>query len=180
MNIVDQVRNEYFEWLSDIVCERKFSKQISFKKLLMCLHNIKFTYTIPRDKNRAGDGRALRYRFYLRHGRNEEYKCITGPCSVLEMMVALAVDCEENIMSDPDIGDRTGQWFWEMIVSLGLGGMSDDRFDRELVEETIDRFLHHEYAPNGKGGLFTVDNCDKDLRKLEIWHQLCCYLNSIT
>ena len=58
--------------------------------------------------------------------------------------------------------------------------MSDDRFDRQLVEETIDRFLHHEYAPNGKGGLFTVDNCDKDLRKLEIWHQLCCYLNSIT
>lgn len=43
------------------------------------------------------------------------------PCSVLEMIIALAIRLEEHIMDDPDIGNRTGQWFWDMIVSLGLG-----------------------------------------------------------
>ena len=41
------------------------------------------------------------------------------------MMIALAIRCEEHIMDDPDAGDRTGQWFWSMLVSLGLGSMDE-------------------------------------------------------
>ena len=44
-------------------------------------------------------------------------------------------------MDDPDVGDRTGQWFWSMLVSLGLGGMEDRKFDRYFVDETLERFL---------------------------------------
>ena len=36
-------------------------------------------------------------------------------CSVLEMMIALAIRCEEHIMDDPDVGNRTGQWFWKDV-----------------------------------------------------------------
>ena len=95
------------------------------------------------------------------------------------MMVGLATRCEESIMDDPQIGDRTGQWFWGMIASLGLSGMTDDKFDRDEFDDIMHNFLSHNYAPNGKGGLFTIKNCDKDLRRVEIWRQLCWYLDSI-
>ena len=177
------IKNEYFEWLYEYVCGERFSKTISYRKLLMRLHDTKFRYTIPMDSNREEDGVDLRWRFASRYenpkDQNYVMDCLIGLCSVLEMMVALAIRCEENIMDDPNVGDRTGQWFWGMIRSLGLGDMTDDRFDRKFVDETIERFLNRDYEPNGKGGLFTIKNCKKDLRTVEIWYQLCWYLNSI-
>jgi hypothetical protein len=96
------------------------------------------------------------------------------------MMVALAVRCEETIMDDALMGNRTGQWFWGMIHNLGLSRMTDPEFDRRFVDDVIARFLNREYEPNGKGGLFTVKHCDRDLRTVEIWWQLSWYLDSIT
>ena len=79
---------------------------------------------IPMDGNRAEDGIDLRYRF----GHEQHYSDAMvasflddRPCSVLEMMIALSIRCEEHIMDDPDVGNRTGQWFWSMIASLGSG-----------------------------------------------------------
>lgn len=95
------------------------------------------------------------------------------------MMIALAIRCEEHIMEDPDIGNRTGQWFWSMLVSLGLGSMSDVQFDPVRVDEILDRFMDHDYAPDGKGGLFTIRNHRFDMRSMEIWYQMNCYLNEI-
>ena len=174
------INDEYFEWLFDLDCRDRYSKDVSYKKLLMLLHNTKFKYFIPNDKNRADEGLYLRYRFTQVNNYDEEIAdYIDGPCSVLEMMIALAIHCEENIMDNPDVGDRTTQWFWGMINSLGLGSMMDDRFDRKYSEMVIQRFLDREYEPNGKGGLFTIPNCKDDLRDVEIWYQLNWYLDSI-
>ena len=82
-------------------------------------------------------------------------------------------------MDDPRVGDRTGQWFWGMITNLGLGSITDDRFDEQYVDSVIIRFMERNYEPNGKGGLFTIRNCDCDLRRVDIWKQLCWYLDSI-
>ena len=175
--------NDYFEWLFNIVCGERFGPHISYRKLLMRLHDIEFRYSIPNDKNRAENGKNLRYRFAVSEYRDYDEDVIldilNGPCSVLEMMVALSIKCEEDIMDNPAMGDRTGQWFWGMIRNLGLLGMSDDKFDRNRVDEIIDIFLDRGYEPNGKGGLFTVKNTDIDLRNHEIWYQLCHYLETI-
>lgn len=175
------VVNDYFNWMYDLVCGERYPKQISYRKLLMHLHDVEFTYSIPRDANRAHDGIDLRRRFEMIMGFGYEgvSDYLEGPCSVLEMMVALAIRCEENIMDDPSIGDRTGQWFWGMITNLGLGPMIDDRYDDQFVEETLERFLNRDYEPNGKGGLFTVRDYRRDMRTVEIWYQLCWYLDSI-
>ena len=53
MTIADKIQNEYFEWLYDLVCKDRYSKQISYRKLLSCLHNTEFTYILRRDRNRA-------------------------------------------------------------------------------------------------------------------------------
>ena len=184
MTIKDKLNNEYFNWMCDIVCSDRFAKDISYRKLLMCLHSINFRYSIRRDSNRADDGISLRYRFALSANYDETldkdiYHYITGPCSILEMILALAIRCEESIMDNTAFGNRTGQWFWGMITNLGLGSMTDDQFDKLYVEEIIERFIDREYEPNGKGGLFTIRNCDRDLRDVEIWFQLCYYLDNI-
>lgn len=170
----------YFEWLYDKVTKHRYSRNISYRKLLSYLHSVEFTYSIPKDVNRAKDGTDLRKRFIkdVSNGKPEN-AYLEGPCSVLEMMVALAIRCEETIMDNAVVGDRTGQWFWGMIVNLGLGSMTDDVFDVEHVERVIDIFLNREYDPDGKGGLFTVRNCLEDLRDVEIWYQLCWFLDNL-
>ena len=82
-------------------------------------------------------------------------------------------------MDNPAVGDRTAQWFWSMIVSLGLGSMTDSRFDEYYVERVIDRFLNRDYSPDGRGGLFTIPRCEEDLRDVEIWYQTTWYLDTI-
>lgn len=82
-------------------------------------------------------------------------------------------------MDDPNVGNRTAQWFWSMINNLDLGSMTDSRFDKRFVDERLDIFLNRKYEPDGKGGLFRIRGCDRDLRTVEIWYQLCWYLDSI-
>ena len=82
-------------------------------------------------------------------------------------------------MDNPQIGDRTRQWFWEMLANLGLSTVTDERYDREFVDEILQIFLDREYKPDGRGGLFVIKNCDRDLRDVEIWYQMCWHLNDI-
>ena len=180
MTLKDRIEDEYFEWLCETVDINRFSKSVSYRKLLMHLHNIEFTWFVPYDDNRADDGIQLRRRYALRCGDDKLSRLITGPCSVLEMMVALAIRCEESIMDDALMGDRTGQWFWGMIHNLELSPMIDTRFDRDYVDSVVARLLNREYEADGRGGLFTVKHCPHDLRAVEIWCQLSWYLGSIT
>ncbi len=176
----DQITDRYFEWMYNLVCAERYSESISYRKLLTYLHGTVFRWSIPRDENRARDGVDLRYRFAYEYAETEDAETyLNEPCSVLEIMVALAIKCEETIMDDPYVGNRVSQWFWNMVTNLGLGSMTDDAFDRRFVADTIDRFLDREYRPDGKGGLFVIRSCKKDLRTVEIWHQLCWYLDTI-
>lgn len=178
----EELKNEYYNWMINLVSSNRYSKKLSYNKLFNHLFNTEFYYILEMDDNRVADGIDLRYRF----GYENRYEdpiiasyLDNGPCSMLEMMVALSLRCEESIMSDPELGDRTGQWFWNMIVNLGLGSMDDNNYDPDYVDNVLFIFLNREYEPNGKGGLFIVNNPPKDLRTVEIWYQMCWYLNEI-
>lgn len=181
----DQIKDEYFTWLYDYVCKGKAHNNTSYKKIMIFLHETEFTFVNPNDINRAKDGTDLRYRFAMANydDSNEDYDVysiidiLDGPCSVLEMMVALAIRCEETIMDDTRYGNRTSQWFWNMMSNLGIGNMFDERFNRKIAEEKIYRFLDRNYDPDGKGSLFYIQGCEDDLRDVEIWIQLCWYLD---
>lgn len=177
--VLDTVENEYFNWMCKLVRD---DNRPSYSKLLTYLNNREFTYILDMDGNRAEDGIDLRYRFAYEN--KYDYPVIAHyldnrPCSILEMMVALALRCEEHIMDDPDIGNRTGQWFWGMISSLGLTDMNDSNFDGRYADTVIDRFLNREYKRNGEGGLFTMECCKHDMRDVEIWYQANWYLGRI-
>lgn len=155
-------------------------------KLLKYLHDVEFAYIIPMDGNRYEDGIGIRYRFgYEKHIPDSiiTSEIDTRKCSIFEMMCALALRCEEQIMSDPDVGDRTGKWFWDMIESLGLLDMTDDKFSEYRVKEVVDIFIRRKYSSTGEGGLFTVPYLPKsseyDFRRIEIWDQMMHYLEFI-
>lgn len=177
-----RIVNNYFAWMCNLVYNPKISRGVSYEKLLTTLNELDFVYIISQDSNRFEDGVNLRYRFgYENNIPDSEIETYLDnhPCSILEMMIALSLRCEEHIMGDDDIGNRTGQWFWNMIVNLGLGSMTDQRFDRDYVIFCIDRFINREYEPDGEGGLVTIPNCRQDLRTIEIWYQMMWYLSNV-
>lgn len=179
----EELNRRYFEWMCHIVCDAShYAKNTSYKRLLTKLHNSPFDYVMAMDGNRSEDGVNLRYRFGREKNISDAIIAAyldNRQCSILEMMIALSIRCEEHIMEDSDIGDRTGQWFWNMIVSLGLGNMTDRRYDIHLVNDIIQKFVDRDYSPDGRGGLFTVKNCRKDMRDIDIWYQMCMYLETI-
>jgi hypothetical protein len=178
---MNRVEQDYFEWLCNKIIDDE--SNIKYSKLMSHLYDAEFIPMMEMDENRAEDGKGLRRRFAIEENisnnimvdvfRDHTY------CSMLEMMVALSIRCEETIMTDDDCGDRTGLWFWNMIVSLGLGTMSDSRFDVKYTNIVLDRFMNRLYNRNGEGGLFTIDGIKKDMRNVEIWYQMCWYLDSL-
>ena len=119
---------QYYDWLYKIVCGEWEPRNLSFHRLLMYLFNRDYIPACEMDVCRATDGINLRYRFASEN--NIPYGKIDAvfqgvPCSMLEMMVALAIRIEEHIMEDRSMGNRVGQWFWSMVVSLGLAAMDD-------------------------------------------------------
>ena len=50
---------------------------------------------------------------------------------------------------------------------------------KKAVHKAKPCLLYTSYAPDGKGGLFTIRNPRFDMRSMEIWYQMNCYLNEI-
>lgn len=156
----------YFEYLIGYVYND--NSRISYLKLLRFLYDKNFVWTVHMDRNRAADGLSLRARFF----DDDKIKAMSKPCSVLEMMIALADRMENHILGDPREGDRTGQWFWEMVTSMGLSSMNDSKFNEEYAESQVNKMIKREYNIHGEGGLFTVAKPDKDMKTTEIWYQM--------
>lgn len=175
------ISSRYFKWLCGIVCDERYLKECSYNKLFALLHSIDFEVLIGMDQNRAEYGIDLRYRFGDECGFIQPMIASfldIVPCSVFEMMVALSIDCE-NILGDLEKNNGPSKWFWMMINNLGLSGMDDENFNEKEAKQIIFRFLNRDYLSNGKGGLFVIDNCKYDLRRVEIWKQMCLYLDTI-
>lgn len=177
----NELKQKYFDWIYQLVAHADVHGEPSYHILLERLFDEEFRFQLPMDANRAEDGEELRYHFgheqHISDGMVQAY-LDDRPCSILEMMVALAIRCDEQIMYDPDAGSQVYIWFWEMIDSLGLSDMSDSRYRGAKVEEIINTFLNREYQKNGKGGLFYTRRPNVDMRNMEIWYQMCWYLNN--
>lgn len=170
----------YFEWLCLKVDKPGASEEFSYSKLFKILGGTRFVPQIYNDQNRARDGVDLRDLYFIASGSvfGKDGEIYEDSCSILEMMVALSIRME-TIMSNVDLGDRTSQWFWQMIASLELNGSYNANFDEKFVKDVLERFNNRSYKPNGEGGLFTIPNTDEDLRKEEIWTQMLWYIDTL-
>lgn len=145
--------------------------------MLTLLHDMEFVYILEMDGNRADDGISLRDRFAYENDLDwhEVDEMLDGPCSILEMMVALSKKCADY-MAEADEPDNTSKWFFMMIQNLGLIGFDDDAFDEGAAVDILNQFMRREYMPDGRGGLFTVAG-RHDMRTVEIWYQMMYWLD---
>lgn len=161
----------YFKWLVSIIDDGDTE---DFTDLLRYLYSREFTWTIDFDSNRAAYGLELRNKFIYDNDYGERMSKYMpdGPCSVLEMMIGLAISAESVVGDSVD-------WFWFFIKNLGLKDCRNDNFSQIAVSRKIDIFLNRQFRPDGKGGLIYIRNSENDLRKIEIWYQVMFYINSI-
>ena len=167
--------DKYLTILAGMIDHPNFDP-VDIYKTAETLHNIEFIYYVPNDDNRAEEGLALRERIFEEYGLNDQYAW--GPCSVLEMMIALS-ERMEALLSNPQLDIPT--LFWEMMSNLNLRidtlGMHRDQNQRNsIIEEAISNLINRTYNRNGFGGLFPLYNSKKDQRKIEIWYQMHAYL----
>lgn len=181
MMVNNSIKNLYFNWMAALAIP-DVRERDGYERLLVALNDTRFYFTIPLDENRLIDGVQLRYRFAYENGISNDIvsnELGNNECSMLEMMVALALRGEEHIMYDPDLGNQLSSWFSEMLRSLKIDTMTNQNFDQQWIDYRLDSLLNHEYEPNGSGGLFTINNPRQDMRKVEIWYQMCWYLDAI-
>ena len=174
------IETDYFDWLCSLVDDQDFDPS-RYQLLFGKLYHTEFRWTIQNDRNRACDGEELRdiYADITEQDSRTVRMALNFPCTILEMMIALARRCENQIMEDLFVGPRVGRWIRAMLKSMGLVHDVDDLFDEEYVDYIIDSFLDRTYEYNGDGGLFKVDNPPEDMRNLEIWYQMNLYLRGL-
>lgn len=180
----DQIRNDYKDWLIGLTNKWCGLWGKSYVKLMEYLYSRSFTSVYANDSNRVQDGIEMRFRFIeaykkVNYTYHDVYRYLTHDCNMLEMMTALAQKCEDHIMGDPEIGDRSGEWFLGMLVNSHLNELSDEEFDISLAKKRVDNIINHNYKSNGEGGLFSVQNPQIDMRNAELWYQMNWYLGEL-
>ena len=151
--------SEYYSGLFDLLFEREFYSPVDL------------------DQNRATYGLLLRSRYEEVCGIASGTLDELGPCTVLEMLIALAEQIDTSGVGAMSDQEKRSKFFWEMIQNLGIY-YSDYVFDSEIradCEHKIDILLDRKYAANGTGGLFPLQNCSNDQRKIELWYQMQAY-----
>lgn len=173
--------DEYFAWLLDLVnadTER-------YSELLYFLHDTDFTWCLELDDGRAADGLKLRDA-YVESMRGLGFDAtwvlmMEKPCSVLEMLIALAQRMDDMLIEDYT-SSRVAVWFWEMVRNLGLkkytnavlmSGNDDDYYD---IQETVARWMNREFEPDGTGSVFPLREPANDQRERTIVYQLNAYV----
>lgn len=155
-----------------------------FDNIMEQLLHTKYEPYYDLDDNRGVDGLTTRDIFYetfppdARTLLFDELIMDIGPsCTVLEMMVTLAIRCETDVAGDPSGEDRTAHWFDVMLESMGLTQYTGDSYNADSVARIIWKMQNHDYLPNGEGGLFKIpDGTGFDMTKLEIWSQMNAYI----
>lgn len=164
--------DQYLRWLYSHVGDVNLRKgPRTYWGLLRELYTTRFMFFVPNDANRAMDGVQLRFDWAHETFTRPDNNWMDLECSFLEMLIALSV--RASFQSDQE----QEWWFWHLIENLNLKRFNDaSHISVEEIELTLERVCSRMYKPNGHGGLFPLDNPDKDQRKVEIWYQLCEYV----
>ena len=175
----DALNETYIQWLYSKVGSH--DKEYShYWRVIRRLYRKEFYFVVPNDANRYEDGLFLRTMFADEYGYN--WDDITKifydkPCTVLEMMVAFARRIDSDVMWDPEKGDRSAFWFWQMLQNAGLDmkRFCDEHFDKECLielENMINRVISRHYNRSGEGGFFPIFHTRKNFQRMELWYQM--------
>lgn len=163
----------YFVWLySQVGSVDNKNLAKTYWKLLRLLYNKEFTWTIAKDQNRAQDGKNLRAEFLGETGLHvTDRNWLDMEASFLEVMVALSWKLAFEGEGEPS------KWFWELIDNLGLSECTDANPPEDaIIDHILNTVMERQYAENGAGGLFPLNDSSVDQRGVELWYQLQTYV----
>lgn len=171
-----QMTSEYVNWLIGFVCSG--SQRDLYHSLFNSLMDYEFYPIVDHDSNRCTDGLLLRDQFAELNNIPAHFweGTLANTCSVLEMMVALAISWDRDLMYDPLVGNRTGKWFWEMLNNMGIAEETDLDFNYDYVDECLRALVERNFSYDGVGGLFPLHEPPCDQRTCELWYQLNYYV----
>lgn len=158
--------SDYYLWLDSLVNDGNHNQ------LIRHLYNQPYRWQFTLDENRAAGGINLRRNYAYNNGI-EFYDVKSGPCSILEMLIALSDRITEIMPNDIRF------WFWRLIENLNLEQYDDYHFDECGVNYILNIWLDREYGPDGKGSLFPLQNYDGDARTLDIFSQMNVWLSEL-
>lgn len=155
--------SDYYLWLESLVSDGNHYELIHY------LYEYPYRWQFTLDENRAAGGYNLRRQFAYEHGIDIQ-DVGYGPCSVLEMLIALADRMRELLTMD--IYD----WFWDLLRNLGLNKFDDDGFDERGVNYILTEWLDRHYDSLGNGSLFPLKRYSGDCRNLDTWGQMNAWI----
>lgn len=174
------IRNDYLEWLKKKIKIEKYNNE-DYSLLFLQLYNHAYVWSIPEDSSRSENGKELRREFVEEIGAGlEEYDSLGYPSNVLEVLVAMSLYCDKDVI---DLSENDTNVFWIMMENLDLLRYSDQ--NQRPVEKQIDeiniileKFLYRKYLRNGsEGGAFPIAGFRRNMVKLPLWQQLMNYLS---
>lgn len=164
------------EWFD--LMESELDPDLEYGTLLKILHDISFRSDLSDDMARIDDA------WYTRM-ENECY--FTREPSVLEVIYAFV-----NRMTLVTATDHTARYYFQVILESALLSHYTDRFIKtfsiaqEEIRDRISALLDRNYAPDGAGGWFRIDNdipiiqgqLVTDMRELGMWWQAQAWMQS--
>ncbi len=156
--------SDYYLWLESLVNDGNHNRLIRY------LYEQPYKWQFTLDENRAAGGLNLRSRYAYENGVNVQ-DVGQGPCSVLEMLIALSDRMTEQLTMD--IYD----WFWDLIRNLGLDQFDDYNFDERGVSYILSVWLERKYDNKGNGSPFPLSDYSGDCRNLDTWSQMNIWIS---
>lgn len=168
--------SEYIHWVMKDKLHMTDREMRDYVKLVDILANIEFIWIHPMDVNRAMDGLELRSDFeYETGGYIDKSSGLLQRCSFFEMLAALAIRCENQLMRNLSIGDRTSRWFFEFLNNIGLDNKSTNEKE---VRDILENVMTGNFATDGSGGMFPLKKRRGiNQRSEQIWKQMSAYIN---
>ena len=194
MGMIIKVKKSYFNYLLSTISDHDHDAEKEYTKLCTLLFNTPYVVLNPMDANRVSDVTVLRdswlnsIRIKDEQLRLEYAKDIeaTGT-SILEVLIALVLKINNQVLADPDRPELPANLFWNLIdniVAYGSFGskytkasevLTDDiwcDFASDTMIACLNRINTRTYHPDGVGGLFPLRNPKINQRKEELW--TCC------
>ena len=172
------MEGEYLQWLIESIDPRHTVGDY-YRPVYDELYFIDFRWTkkFPDDENRAADGVWLRRVFAEENGIEVSDLGIDWkPCSVLEMLVAIARRIEYEILAWPG-QENVPKWFWMFMENLSIAPDSNRISDLNYVDSQVENWLDRHINRDGSGGIFVTHIREIDMRKLSMWSQMNAVLN---
>ena len=168
----------YFDWLVEAV-RGNDEEHVDMIPILDYLYDKRFEWEHPLDRNRVADALLMRRDYADETGSPYPADVKKKDCSVLEVLVRLAMDIENHITGDPE-NPQPEIWFWQWLENLGI----DERccgegYDERYLEQQIDNWMEGNITSRGKGGPFRLRHPSGDMRNKDMWGQCMAYINEV-